>query len=132
MIDSGLPAGDLDLDWHIGTQELLPRKFAGELVELSEVTRMKCADAGQDARGAANFKIRPPNLWPTAPHQHATHNLLGVNEVQGPHLGAKHSFKAGRGHQKYLKITAYGHRARISQKPALIDNFPPQQLIDAP
>ena len=88
---------------------------------------MKPADAGQDARGPPDFKIRPPNLWPTAPHQHATRHRLGLNEVLGLHLCAKHSFEAGRGHQKYLKITDYGHRARISQKSAPIDNFLPQQ-----
>ena len=65
---------------------------------------MKRADAGQDAGGTPNFKISPPNLWPATAHRYAADNLPGVNEAQGLRLGAKRSFKAGRGHQKYFKI----------------------------
>ncbi len=79
---------------------------------------MKCANAGQDARRPADFKIGPPNLRPAASHHKATLYRLGVNEAQGLHLGAKHGFKPGRRHQKYLKLTAYGrHISKFNRWP---------------
>ncbi len=117
VIDARALAGRLDAKGHVPAQHVAPWEIARALVELGQMQRPEGADARDDATGAADLQVGAPHLGPAALEGDAAGHALGLESL-GARLGAQRAFEARNGHEEYLEVAVFRHRACISGRHA--------------